>query len=209
MYLLILLITTAFAGINETTCSHTNVFLERGNSNEDNFYFVRQTYLYGTTFDKCYAMTGNDNSEYRKYISDSIQCQGKWCVNKALWPNGWNCPNKQCYEVEHIIPKKNNIPEFQNCNVNIFGNLVMAYGLWNSQLQNKFLCEKQEIYGDIYDQAYQTIKSCCGIAPNSDTTGIIILACVWIAVVILTILLMVGYYSKNNNNDHSEFYGNI
>jgi hypothetical protein len=37
----------------------------------------------------------------------------------------------------------------------------MSYGRWNQQLSNTHYGEKLVVYGDIFNQAYQTIYWCC------------------------------------------------
>lgn len=215
MYYLILLffILLVDANINETSCTHTKIYDSRGsNSNKDNFYFVEETYNYGT-LEKCSPMPDNGNNDAFKKHIEAILCTGKWCISSTRWKNGWNCPDStnQCYHVEHIIPKANNIPELQGCNTNIFGNLVMAYGLWNQQLNNGFLCEKEEVYGSIYNQAYNAVLSCCDTpSPPSKVyiSGIIVAVCSVIVFVILIVLFMVLFYSKRNYNNSEYTFEN-
>jgi hypothetical protein len=75
----------------------------------------------------------------------------------------WSClsGSQECYHVEHIIPRGNSIPELAECPTDIYGNLVMAYGKWNVQLGNKYFSEKNEIYGQLFADAYREVYKCC------------------------------------------------
>lgn len=52
----------------------------------------------------------------------------------------------------------------ENCEVNVYGNIIIALGTWNNQLGNlpwnHAKNEKIEIYGDIFQQAYNNIIEC-------------------------------------------------
>jgi hypothetical protein len=133
----------------------TKVLIEHGNSNYNGFYFVDKTY---GGFQSC--KTINTNDDFRKYINQKFPCNYEHC--RSGLPAPWGCGNsKECYEVEHIIPKANNIPELEGCNTNIYGNLIMAYGVWNNQLSNTHFNEKKLIYGEIFDNAYKSVYFCC------------------------------------------------
>jgi len=70
---------------------------------------------------------------------------------------------RNCYEVEHIIPKKNNISTLKGCDqLDIQGNYIMAYGVWNNELQNYGLGEKIEVYSLlIFKSAYDAVYQVC------------------------------------------------
>jgi len=148
------------------TCNeHTSVYQTFGGpDNVDNRYFVAETYSAGVPECQTFA----DNSQFRNKVKANYVCSGRWCR-----ADGWTCGqgNKQCYEVEHIIPKANTIPGLAECNANIYGNVVMAYGMWNLQCSNGKLCEKGEIYGDIYRRALDAMYRCCGREPPSIPPG--------------------------------------
>ena len=150
--------------VADDSCSqHTAIYNAHGKLNDGNFYFVEKTFNYGNEFNPCLVMDPN-NALFRNYMSNNLPCAGTWCSNVGNNKNGWNCKmsNRDCYEVEHIIPKANSIKELEGCDTNIFGNLIMAYGKWNAALGNGFLCEKEEIYGSlIYNKAYNTVLNCC------------------------------------------------
>lgn len=113
-----------------------------------------------------------DQRELRKkYIEfltkHNISCTGSWCIN-----NKFSCSDpitkkrtNKCYNVEHIIDKNYAIPALANYDKNIFGNIIMAYGVWNQQIGNlQWQCveaEKREIYSDdIVNKAIEYIKKC-------------------------------------------------
>ena len=158
----ILSILTSSASADE--CRHTNVFLARGgNNNTNNWYFVPVTY---SSQGQCITFSRND--EVRRTVSRIWACGGEWCRSGSRWPNNWNCPRgRECYEVEHIIPKRNNITALNGCNTNIYGNMVMTYGKWNSAVLDRYLPEKKLVYGHIFDSAYRAVYRCCkGVQPT-------------------------------------------
>jgi|SRR5579862_137394 len=140
-------------------CPHTKLYLEHGSSNNNNYYFVEKTFI--TRTDLLCKIGSND--QYKQIINSQFRCEGSWCNFTGKWTNGWNCPltEPSCYEVEHIIPSANNIPEIRGCSPNIFGNHVMSYKIWNRQLSNGYFSEKKEIYGNIFNEAYNAIYKCC------------------------------------------------
>lgn len=141
----------------------TLTLTNHGTSNANDYFFAPQTY--GGHL-KCTNV--NTNNDYRKLINSKYPCIGAHCV-KASSP--WGCiqyNSQDCYNVEHIIPESHNIPEIEGCDVDIHGNLIMAYGLWNQQLSNTFFHEKKLIYGDIFTKAYESVYYCCkGQMPTS------------------------------------------
>ena len=101
-----------------------------------------------------------NNDVFRQYTRNNIKCLGKWCIDKQ-----WKCnfgDSKNCYNVEHIIPKANSIEEIKNCSLDIQGNLIMAYGAWNQALSNRYYGEKNIIYSsDIVRSAYKSVYLAC------------------------------------------------
>jgi len=204
-------------------CKHTDIYNDHGYSNSNNYYFVPNTFHYGrsksveennehnhnehkrnneNTFDICQS-NSDDNQLFRNYIKSNILCVGQWCISDLMGPfgkrnNGWNCPKdskRNCYEVEHIIPIENDIPELAWCDTNIFGNLIMAYGKWNGELSNGFLCEKKQIYGnEIYTKAYNSIVKCCS-RKITYISGIII--AISILVIICSLIILYSYYKAH------------
>jgi hypothetical protein len=155
-----LLLSLFFIFINCDDCPHTKVYLEHGSSNNNNYYFVEKTYI-STRTDLLCKIGSND--QFKQIINSQFRCEGSWCNFTGKWSNGWNCPltEPSCYEVEHIIPSANNIPEISGCSADIFGNRVMSYKIWNRQLSNGYFSEKKDIYGNIFAEAYNAIYKCC------------------------------------------------
>jgi hypothetical protein len=148
----------------------TRVLIQHGTDNNHNYFFVAQTYNSGDiklTKASCTANIGAN--DFRTLINKKFPCNGCHCQDQASTP--WGCivgDSQNCYNVEHIIPLKHNISELQGCDVNIYGNLIMAYGLWNQQLSNSHYYEKKLIYHDIFNKAYQSIYWCCkNYLPNT------------------------------------------
>src|SRR5579864_4398623 len=110
----------------ETDCdSRTAVFTEHGSSNEHNYFFVNNTYGKYLGFEFCTINEGSKS--FRTVLNKQMRCEGVHCQLNASTP--WGClqgNSQECYNVEHIIPTKHNISELLNCNVNIYGNLIMA-----------------------------------------------------------------------------------
>lgn len=121
-------------------------------SNNNYYYYVPMTY-----FESDNSMTVQNYKELIKSIS---LCTGKWCVN-----NKWGCAvgdSKNCYNVEHIIPTANNIPQIKGCSLDIRGNYIMSYGAWNQALGNDYYGEKSLIYGDErMKSAYKSVYLAC------------------------------------------------
>jgi hypothetical protein len=140
----------------ELDCNErTKIFQEHNTDNTNSFYFVKESYSAGEAPDKPNSI---NNQKFRDAVANKSKCNYEHCINDE-----WKCDatNQECYHVEHIIPKAHNIPELSGCDVNIFGNLIMAYGKWNNQLSNKYLAEKRIIYGDIFDKAYNEVYFNC------------------------------------------------
>lgn len=137
---------------NGNSCSdRTTIYYPALINNNNYFYCDYRTYLGGTD-----AMSPQS---YRDLIKNTISCTGIWCIN-----NEWKCnqsDSKKCYNVEHIIPKANNIKEIIGCSTDIKGNYIMSYGAWNQALSNSYYGEKYIIYGNIVKFAYRSIYFSC------------------------------------------------
>ena len=76
-------------------------------------------------------------TEYKNELSE---CINSWKYNSI----------SNSYQVEHIIDKSNT--PYDNCNTDITGNIIMAYGLWNQKIGqlcwNDVVKEKKVVYGD-------------------------------------------------------------
>lgn len=121
-----------------------------GNTNYNYYYFDPRTYNESAEL--------IDPRTYKNRLT--VACIGQWCVDGQ-----WKCKygdTQNCYHVEHIIPKNNNIQEIQGCDTNVVGNLIMSYGAWNQLLSDGYYGEKVEIYGDkIVKSAYKSILKAC------------------------------------------------
>jgi hypothetical protein len=145
----------------ESCDDKTTVYLSRfktGSGNQNYFYFDPDTYNY--------SLETTTNEKFRRLMKNNVKCTGKWCVDGE-----WKCKlgnNRDCYNVEHIIPQANQITDIQGCSLDIVGNLVMAYGAWNQELSNSYYGEKVIVYGStIVKSAYISIyKACHKINPS-------------------------------------------
>lgn len=143
---------------------HTSYYNEwkAGNFNHDDF-FQRNTYLPFSNIDPC--MEINSREDYINLLKQlNIKCEGKWCINGE-----WKCKyhnSRDCYNREHIIDLKNSEVEFDaTYDKDIAGNFIMAYGAWNQEIGrikdwNSIKAEKSEIYGQIFNMAYNNVKQC-------------------------------------------------
>lgn len=116
-----------------------------GENNYVGYYFIKESYL---NLDVCKKL---NDSEYMFYINKTFNCTWLHCINNSY--NGYN--------IEHIIPINNNISDILGCDMNISGNLVMAYNAWIHELDNNFFYERLLIYNEIYINAYQAVYWCC------------------------------------------------
>lgn len=183
-------------------CDHTKTYSEFGGpGNDNNRYYIPATYDAGTHHGYCSSM-GSQSNIFKREVDKTI-CNGRWCKpDGGNRGNGWGCKDaaRECYEVEHIIPLVNNIPELRGCDVNIFGNAVMAYGVWNNRLGNdpKFFCEKEEVYGAIWRSAYKAVLDCCGRVPTAPAAPSVAPSAMpgsdisWIAAVSGAVALLLG-----------------
>ena len=204
LFFLFILITYA----DDSCEKRTKIYDLNGNSNTNYFYFDDRTYTESTK-----SMTLND---YKDYIRVTLPCVGVWCLNKQFICEKNNSRN--CYNVEHIVPKAYDILEIYGCNLDIQGNFIMAYGAWNQQLSNNYYGEKVNIYGShIFKSAYKSVYKVCY---NSDPTnypeelclstntnlhiGIVLLV---ISVILLFIVLFLIINYKNDLV--KEFYSDV
>ena len=97
--------------------------------NVDFNFFDPNTFGMDVYEDPCTVINSND--VFKNKINKEINCLGTWCVDDAF-----NCvvhKTTECYNVEHIFDTNGNDFHDAKCK-QIAGNLVMAYGRWNSQL---------------------------------------------------------------------------
>lgn len=153
---------------------------------------------------------------YIKFLTDrGIRCTGEWCVD-----NGFNCPNRdgKCYEVEHIIDLNDDctLPDTKDMERNIFGNMIMAYGLWNRQVGQlrwkNVENEKRTVYGDgIVNKAIYYIMQCDKYNNpekyNDDNNNSNVFSFVALGILVMLLLFtVIGLYEYNKrkrNNDTS------
>jgi hypothetical protein len=147
LFILFLIVKIQANNCDDRTSYYTNGF----NVNKNYHYFDPTTYTESTQ-----SMTVQ---EYKNYIKKSV-CTGEWCYDDK-----WGCKlgdSKNCYNVEHIIPKVNTIAELNGCSVDIQGNFIMAYGAWNQALKNEYYGEKTIIYGSSRMMtAYHSVYYAC------------------------------------------------
>jgi hypothetical protein len=111
------------------------------------------------------------NREYRDYVNSNVKCEGPLCGGDGKF--SCSAPGKKnCYHVEHIFDKTGQ--DFSDCVQckNIYANMVMADGKWNSvngglagMDPKSYLDaqqEKIELYGyDSWRAAADNIIACC------------------------------------------------
>lgn len=170
---------------------------------------------------QCIDLGYNYRKNYIKILNENnISCTDKWCNNGMF-----KCFNKtkECYEVEHIVDRKNT--PYNICNPNILGNVIMAYGKWNSQVGK--LCwkdamnEKIQVYGkDIFCTAIRNIIKCSNCSVKLPTECIehetsdsyifrhieIIICTIIIVLLILMAVSVVNKYLRKENMRNMEIY---
>jgi hypothetical protein len=160
--------------------SHTTFYLKTGENNEHYQYFHPATFGMDIYSDPLRQITSN--GKFREYVNINIPCTGKWCMNHTILGSKFMCPKygTDCLHVEHIIDLGG--PEFEECPKckNIVGNMVMAYGRWNSALgglaRSKYYdaqYEKSLIYGpNRINRAKQLIEQCCTRGQRRETAPV-------------------------------------
>lgn len=206
----ILLIVLTFCDKALCLCAdRTSIYSQHGSSNADNFYYVPSTYL-GT------AENIVSTTYLERLRQQGITCVGVWCPPGGSW-----CAGSQCYQVEHMIPRKNTISGLEGCcgtatknHCDNTANFIMAYGTWNNQLSNSYIGEKVEIYGrEKMMHAYVEIyKSCHGENPKTipgdlcsgtETNMLLITSIICISIVVLVVFSVLGwhYFNRALNDD--------
>ena len=127
--------------------------------------FIQNTY--GGLFNNpCQQM---NSEKFKKMLVDNnISCDASWCFKK----DNYGCQlvgNKLCPNTEHIIDLNQAGQEYNNCDKNILGNMVIAYGQWNYEVGTKnpfrgnwenIKREKTEVYKDIFNMADFYVRNC-------------------------------------------------
>lgn len=123
--------------------------------------FLTDTYLPHLGIDPCLPYTSR--SDYIQILTDhNITCSGEWCSNQG----SFSCAGMgiDCWQVEHIFDLANS--PYSDLNLNIYGNIIMAFGRWNNALGTRSWDiveqEKRRVYENIFDQAQRNIVSCNG-----------------------------------------------
>lgn len=142
--------------------------------------FIRNTFL---NDDPCYPI---DNNQYRKILSEKHIDQ----------PDG--------FDVDHIIDVSNSIDGY----LYILGNLILSNSSWNRGLGN--FCwenvknEKDEVYGDIFKEAYNNVQMCKNRGENIskfDSLYIIVISLLLIEIVVGVSLVRKMLFNYINNNE--------
>lgn len=126
MILYLYLISIVQAAIN-CDKNHTDIYLATPKNQLSSLYL---NYTYGGRLfgiDPCKKFTAR--KEYiNTLLNLGLKCNGTWCREGK-----YDCvyENNNCYQVEHIVDLSNSN---NNCSKNIYGNLIMAYGVWNQQV---------------------------------------------------------------------------
>lgn len=140
----------------------TNIFKARGPSNFNNYYYIPNTFMIAPP---CVSVS---EPQYAQMVKSTIKCVGEHCRRDT---DTWSCNDtRDCYEITHIIPRYNDIPTLKGCEVNIAGNMIMSYGLWNDETVHGYLAEKRIVFGAIMIQAYINMYTCCHYMPPNDVS---------------------------------------
>ncbi len=182
--LIILLIQIVLSANENGKQEHTKTFIDHGVSNANGFYFIPQTYG-GNLGDMCAEI--KDRQAFLKILKNyNIQCgSNQWCLDGQF-----QCPEDKttCYHMEHMVDNVNT--EFPGCKTNILGNLAMTYGKWNKEVGqlnwSNVKREKGAIYGKLFDQAMENVRTCCYGSEDKPKYEIII----YIGVAIVGVLII-------------------
>jgi hypothetical protein len=127
---------------------HTDLYLTKWKEigNKNNYFYHPFTFGINVAKDPCAPV---DLKRFLAVLNEK-KCNGEWCINNKFGQCGKGGQN--CYQMEHIFDK--NGCDYTTKETEIWANVVMAYGNWNSQVSNcamkgctNTLNEKIEIYG--------------------------------------------------------------
>ena len=131
---------------------HTKVYSLLWTNNTNYDFFDLRTFGLDLYDNPCTPITRSQI--FRSTVNRLVPCIGQWCIDEQ-----YKClqyGDKNCYHVEHIID--NNQGDLITCDdgcKEIAGNLVMAWGRWNSAIgflgQRDYpscLNEKRIVYGN-------------------------------------------------------------
>lgn len=180
LLLLALIVLTDCASNNECKENqHTTAYLSCKNDQRPlSSLFIKESFI---NYDPCYPI---DNNGYRSILSSLNIDQ----------PNG--------FDVEHIIDLSNSIEGY----LYIVGNLILSNYSWNRGIGN--FCwengkiEKREVYGDIFDQAYQNVLICSkkGTSMDINPAGYLLVICFFGFVICILLFSQI----RSLNNEHSD-----
>lgn len=211
---MLLLIFVFVFSIKGDSCNKRTSYYNAAMMPNYNYYYFDPT----TYFESSNSMTVDD---YKNTIKSVVQCTGEWCVNKK-----WGCKvgdSRNCYNVEHMIPKANSLHQIKGCSLDIRGNYIMSYGAWNQALGNDYYGEKTFIYGvDKMKSAYRSVYlSCHGkepleypeelCLPNNEGVqvkydAIIIIGCFMSLFMVGMIAIFYHKFCKKKDKDVPELY---
>jgi len=186
----------------------TKIYKSNENFNTNYFYFDDRTYTE--------SIESITLETYKNKIRNTTECVGVWCTNK-----GWTCNygnSRDCYNIEHIIPKAHTILEIYGCNTDILGNLIMAYGAWNQQLSASYYGEKVDVYGStIFKSAYRSVyKSCYNSDPIAypddlclSTNQNLYIGVILLVISLILLSIAMFLFIKYKNDLAKEFYSDI
>ena len=148
--------------INGKCSQHTEIYRSY-NKDELKTLYLEKTYLpLNNLIDPCKRYLQIHRNKYIKELEiNNIKCYGKWCIDGQYKCNKYN---NTCWQVEHIIDSNNSPFDSEEYDLNIYGNIIMTYGVWNNQLGNKgwtiVESEKIDVYGNIFTKAMQNVMYC-------------------------------------------------
>lgn len=187
--------------------------------------YLENTYLpilCGSSIDPC--MKYKDRKTYITLLEENnIECSGPWCIDGKF--SCGKSGNTECWQVEHIIDQSNSDLSNQGYDVNIIGNVIMAYGKWNNQIGQRIWPiveqEKSEIYGNIYNISRNIIMGCvdseswsstktshrqCNVNIESDISVFTIFMTILSIFIVIETIIVCICYKINKNNKKITYY---
>lgn len=164
--------------------THTDIYQKWKAGNFTKTLFLPDTYLPFDSYPMnrdvaCQKLSDDQIQLRRQYVNllkqAGINCTVDWCINGQFYCGS---SSAECYQVEHIIDKVNSDPELDGLDVNIVGNLVMAYSKWNQQVGqlkwDNVVAEKQEIYTTfLFQKARHFVLTCNQPSTSTDISSMI------------------------------------
>lgn len=160
MSILILIFLVTYVHSSNRGCTHTDIFMKQGLSNNDNFYFDPETIPMRAKDKSYYCLT--NVTDYIKNVTNNYKCNGLWCNSST-----------ESYVFDQIITKesfanwkplsvKANLSDecFESCSMNY----AMIYDKWNDKSKSNW-CERTLVFGDTILWSLHYIQLCCNIFP--------------------------------------------